>query len=100
MDPNLKRKLTSRKFWVALTAFISSVLVAFNIDKLTIEQVTTIVAGIGSLVCYIFAESYIDGKNASSNTSSEHYEYHETTTSTLPEPEEEAEENNEEGDLA
>ena len=38
-----KRKLTSRKFWVAVVGFITAIMVALNIDKMTIEQVTAIV---------------------------------------------------------
>ena len=32
-----KKKLTSRKFWVALIGFISSLLVAFNVDSGSVE---------------------------------------------------------------
>ena len=63
-------KLTSRKFWLALTAFIASVLTAFNVSNLTVEQVTLIVSGIGALVAYIFGEAYVDGKRAGGNDES------------------------------
>ena len=41
---NWKRKLTSRKFWAAVVGFITSILTAFKIDNLTVEQVTCISA--------------------------------------------------------
>lgn len=60
---DLIRKLTSRKFWVALVAFITALLVAFNVDAGSVEQVTAIVMSFGSLIAYIFAEGWADGSN-------------------------------------
>lgn len=59
-----KRKLSSRKFWIALVGFITPILIAFNIDGGTIEQVTSIIMSGASLIAYIIAEGFIDGKNA------------------------------------
>ena len=55
-----KRKLTSRKFWVAIIGFITAILVAFNVDKLTIEQVVAIISALGNLVAYIIGEGMTD----------------------------------------
>lgn len=60
---NWKRKLTSRKFWVAVVGFVTALLIAFNVDGLTIEQVTGIITAGGVLVAYILGESYVDGKH-------------------------------------
>lgn len=59
---NWKQKLSSRKFWVALVGFITSILVAFNVPTLTVEQVTAIVMGGGTLIAYILSEGFIDAK--------------------------------------
>ncbi len=59
---NWKQKLSSRKFWVALVGFITSILVAFNVPALTVEQVTAIVMGSGTLIAYILSEGFIDAK--------------------------------------
>lgn len=59
---NWKQKLSSRKFWVALVGFITSILVAFNVPTLTVEQVTAIVMGSGTLIAYILSEGFIDAK--------------------------------------
>lgn len=56
-----KRKLTSRKFWFALIGFVTALCIAFGVDSLTIEQVTTIITAGGVLVAYILGESYVDG---------------------------------------
>ena len=60
---DLIRKLTSRKFWVALIAFVSALLVAFNVDAGSVEQVTSIVMSFGALIAYIFAEGWTDANN-------------------------------------
>lgn len=53
-------KLTSRKFWVALVAFVTALLTAFNVPSGSITQVTTIIMAFGSLIAYIFAEAWTD----------------------------------------
>ena len=57
------KKLTSRKFWVALVGFITALLVAFKVDSGSVEQMTAIVMSFGSLIAYIFAEGWADGSN-------------------------------------
>ena len=60
---DLIRKLTSRKFWVALIAFVSALLVAFNVDAGSVEQITSIIMSFGALIAYIFAEGWADSSN-------------------------------------
>ena len=60
MKINWKQKLTSRKFWAAVITFITSVLVAFNVSDLTIEQVTTIIMGGAGMIAYIIGEGLVD----------------------------------------
>ena len=55
-----KRKLTSRKFWLAVIGFVTAIMVAFNVDKLTIEQVVAIISALGTLVAYIIGEGMTD----------------------------------------
>ena len=55
-----KRKLTSRKFWLAVIGFVTAILVAFNVDKLTVEQVMAIISALGTLVAYIIGEGVTD----------------------------------------
>ena len=58
-----KKKLTSRKFWVALIVFISSLLVAFNVDSGSVEQITSIIMSGATLIAYILAEGFVDASN-------------------------------------
>lgn len=57
------RKLTSRKFWVAVIGFVTALLVAFKVDGGSIEQVTSIIMSFASLIAYILAEGFIDATN-------------------------------------
>ena len=55
-----KRKLTSRKFWVAIIGFVTTVMIALNIDKMTVEQVAAIISAMGTLIAYIIGEGLTD----------------------------------------
>lgn len=61
------QKLTSRKFWVALIAFVSALLVAFHVGDNDIAQVSAIISAFGTLVIYILAEGSVDKANAAAN---------------------------------
>ena len=45
---DLIRKLTSRKFWVALVAFVTSLLVGFGVAESDIAQVASIIMAAGA----------------------------------------------------
>lgn len=60
-----KRKLSSRKFWAAVTGFVVAILFAFNIADVTVEKVTSIISATSILIAYILAEGFVDGKNES-----------------------------------
>ena len=55
-----RRKLTSRKFWVAVIGFVPAIMVALNIEQMTIEQVTAIVSAMATLIAYIIGEGLTD----------------------------------------
>lgn len=67
MKIDWRRKLSSRKFWVAWIGFVTAILVAFKVDELTIEQVTSVISAASILVAYILAEGYVDGKREENN---------------------------------
>ena len=60
MKINWKQKLTSRKFWAAVTGFVTTLLIIFGVDDLTIEQVIALIAAIASLIAYIIGEGLVD----------------------------------------
>ena len=59
----MKKKLTSRKFWVAVIGFITAILVAFSVPEGSIQQISAIISSFGVLVAYILGEAYTDGQH-------------------------------------
>ena len=68
MKINWKQKLTSRKFWAAVTGFITAILVAFKVDKLTIEQVVSVISASAILIAYIIGEGMVDAARVGSQS--------------------------------
>lgn len=58
------RKLTSRKFWVAVAAFVSGLIVAFDGDAETAETVSGLILQGAAVLGYIIAEGLADAQNA------------------------------------
>lgn len=72
MKTNWKQKLTSRKFWAAVITFITSILVAFGVPDLTIEQVIAVVSAGSVMIAYIVGEGLVDAaRTKESNNESE-----------------------------
>ena len=68
MKINWKQKLTSRKFWAAVTGFVTAILVAFKVDELTIEQVVSVISASAILIAYIIGEGMVDAARADSQS--------------------------------
>ena len=63
-----KRKLTSRKFWMAIVAFITPLMLAFGVAESDAAQVTAIIMAGADVVAYIIAEGMVDAQSASVET--------------------------------
>lgn len=59
-----KRKLTSRKFWLAVSGFVTGLLVALKVDANTAEVVGGLIMSGGSVIAYIIGEGLADAANA------------------------------------
>ena len=70
MKINWKQKLTSRKFWAAVVTFVTTVLVAFGVPDLTVEQVTAIITAGASMIAYIIGEGLVDSSRIKTETKS------------------------------
>ena len=57
---DIKRKLTSRKFWVAVTEFVTMLIIAFNGTQETAAQIAAIIMAGAAVVAYIIGEGLID----------------------------------------
>jgi phage shock protein PspC (stress-responsive transcriptional regulator) len=58
------RKLTSRKFWLAVAGVATGVAVALGADATEIESVAGTITALLSAVGYIIAEGKVDEANA------------------------------------
>ena len=57
------RKLTSRKFWVAVAGLVSGLVLAFGGEQSTAETVSGVLLQLASVVGYLAAESTADAAN-------------------------------------
>lgn len=55
-----KRKLSSRKFWMAIALFISGLILAFGGNQQTADMVTGCIMQGAAVVAYIIAEGLVD----------------------------------------
>ena len=53
-------KLTSRKFWAALTGFITAILIMARVDDGTISQIVALIGAFSVLIAYIIGEGLVD----------------------------------------
>ena len=59
-----KRKLTSRKLWMAIVAFVTPLLLAFGLAESEVTQITAIIMAGADVLAYILAEGLVDAKSA------------------------------------
>ena len=64
MEIDWKRKLTSRKFWVAIVGLVSGLLMAFKVDGQTVETVSGCIMVAASVIAYIIGEGLADAAGA------------------------------------
>jgi phosphate/sulfate permease len=55
-----KKKLTSRKFWMAIVAFVTPLLLAFGVTENEVAQIVGIIMAGADVVAYIIAEGLVD----------------------------------------
>lgn len=58
-----KRKLSSRKFWMAVAMFISGLIVAFGGAQETADTVLGCIMQGAAVIAYIVAEGLVDAEN-------------------------------------
>ena len=55
-----KRKLTSRKFWVAVVGLVSGILLIFKVDGETIDRISGVIMAAASVIAYTIGEGIAD----------------------------------------
>lgn len=69
-----KSKLTSRKFWVAIVTFITSIITAFGASDSVVAQVTGIIMAGATAIAYIIGEGLVDAKQKADTSTTENIE--------------------------
>ena len=55
-----KKKLTSRKFWMAIVAFVTPLMLAFGVSESNAAQIVAIIMAGADIVAYVIAEGMVD----------------------------------------
>ena len=58
------RKLTSRKFWMAVVGFVTALLLAFGVSESETTQVAGVIMAGATLIAYIWGEGLVDAKRS------------------------------------
>lgn len=72
-----KRKLTSRKFWLSVCAFVVLILIACGKTTEEAKQIAAIIMAGATVVAYIIGEGMTDVANAGSDTGVEGFDIEE-----------------------
>lgn len=64
MNIDWKRKLTSRKFWIAIVGLVSGLLMAFKVDGDTVKTISGVIMSAASVIAYTIGEGLADAANA------------------------------------
>ena len=67
MWEEIVRKLTSRKFWAAIIAFVTGILIYFGKTAEEAERVAALIMSGASVIAYIVGEGLIDAASASAD---------------------------------
>lgn len=70
MKIDWKRKLTSRKFWMAISGFVVGIIMAFNGSAEVAETVSGCIMSGASVIAYIIGEGLADSGNNGDNSGS------------------------------
>lgn len=55
-----KRKLTSRKFWLAVIGLVSGLLLLFKVDGETVDKIAGLIMEAASVIAYLISEGLTD----------------------------------------
>jgi hypothetical protein len=70
-----KKKLTSRKLWIAFAGFVSGLILAFGGSETTAATVSGCIMSGASVIGYLLAEGLVDAASAGNQTAGEDKTY-------------------------
>lgn len=65
MNIDWRRKLTSRKLWVSIAAFVSLLMVALGCSENEAAQVSALIMAGATVIGYVIGEGLVDASNKS-----------------------------------
>ena len=57
-----KKKLTSRKFWLSIAAFVTMLIVYCTGDSEKAEKISALIMAGATVIAYVFSEGLVDGE--------------------------------------
>lgn len=67
---DIVRKLTSRKFWVAVVSFVTLLIVSLGVAEQTATQVGSIIMAGATVIAYIIGEGLVDANTTDKESGS------------------------------
>lgn len=64
MKIDWKKKLTSRKLWIAVVGFVTPLLLAFGMTESDTTQIASIIMAGATMIAYIIGEGLVDSSSA------------------------------------
>lgn len=61
---DIAKKLTSRKFWLAVIGFVTPMMIALGYGDSDIQKACAIIMGGGTLIAYIIGEGLVDAAHS------------------------------------
>ena len=74
MKIDWKRKLTSRKFWLAIASFVTMFIIYFTGDSEKAEKISALIMAGATVIAYIIGEGLADSKQPSEFYITDDYE--------------------------
>lgn len=74
MKIDWKRKLTSRKFWLAIASFVTMFVIYFTGDSEKAEKISALIMAGATVIAYIIGEGLADSKQPSEFYITDDYE--------------------------
>ncbi len=65
---DLKRKLSSRKFWGMAAALAVCICAMFNMPESEVGQIVALIGAFGDIAVYMYSEAKVDAANSTSQT--------------------------------
>ena len=64
MKIDWKRKLTSRKFWIAVIGFVVPLLLSFGVAESVATQISGVIMSGATCIAYILGEGLVDAESS------------------------------------